>query len=475
MQYLVFSSLFFLYCFLPIVLISYFAVKNQAYRNTVLILASLFFYAWGEPIWVCILVLTVVMDHLHARIIEKYRGQWQSRVALLSSLLMNFCVLGFFKYWGFIIKSINSLLGTSITYQEFALPLGISFYTFQTISYVIDVYRGDVAVQKNFGKQLLYISLFPQLVAGPIVRYKDIAEQIDNRIVTLAGFSQGITRFTIGLGKKVLLANTAGEIADAFLKGDLSALSVAGAWFGIALYALQIYFDFSGYSDMAIGLGKMFGFTYKENFNYPYISKTAAEFWRRWHISLGSFFRDYVYIPLGGKYRMYIRNLLVVWFLTGLWHGASWNFVIWGLYYGLLIFLENAFLNRIMQRIPAFFSHIYLLLAVLVGWVFFYYTDLSQGLLLLRVMFGISTAPLSDQVFALHFVNNVVFFLVAIVSCTPLLGWLKRSVERFSLAKSGKVYLAKGIYQPVLNVLILFIATILLVGKSYNPFLYFRF
>lgn len=472
---MVFSSLFFLYFFFPVVLGSYFLVKNQTYRNSILVIASLFFYAWGEPLWVCILVLTVAMDHLHGRIAEKYHGQWQSKAALLSSVIMNLSLLGFFKYWGFLMSNINSLLGTSIPFREFALPLGISFYTFQTLSYVIDVYRGDVAAQKSFAKQLLYVSMFPQLVAGPIVRYRDIAAQIEKRIVTVPGFSQGVSRFVIGLGKKVILANTAGEISDIFLKGDISALSVLGAWFGIALFTLQIYFDFSGYSDMAIGLGGMFGFTYKENFNYPYVAKSASEFWRRWHMSLGSFFRDYVYIPLGGKYKMYARNLLIVWFLTGLWHGASWNFVIWGLYYGLLIFLEKAFLQKWLERLPGFVSHIYLIIAVVVGWVFFYFTDLKQGLAFLQIMFGLSAASISDPTVLIHYTNNAVFFGLAIIASTPILGWLKTRIAVLIRPDVSVKMLDNPVLVPVISGLLLLISTILLVGKSYNPFLYFRF
>lgn len=472
---MVFSSLFFLYLFLPITLLLYFIVKNQTYRNCILLLASLAFYAWGEPIWVFILMFTVAMDNIFGRLAEKHRGQWQSKAALLSSIVMNLAVLGFFKYWGFFMQTINALLGTDFPFREISLPLGISFYTFQTMSYVIDVYRGDVAAQKSYYKQLMYVSLFPQLVAGPIVRYKDIAEQIDQRIITLSSFSQGITKFMTGLGKKVILANTAGEIAGIFLNGPLKDLSVLGAWLGIVLFTLQIYFDFSGYSEMAIGLGKMFGFTFKENFNYPYIAKSVGDFWRRWHISLGSFFRDYVYIPLGGSIRRYVLNLFVVWFLTGLWHGASWNFVAWGLYFAVLIFIERVWLQKILAKIPAIFAHVYLLLSVIIGWVFFYFTDLSQGLDYLRVMFGQTSAPLWDQTVLLHLVNNGAFLLVAIIACNPIVGWLKGKLTAYAQTGSGRLLLAGQNLHPFVNGILLLIATILLVGKSYNPFLYFRF
>lgn len=472
---MVFSSLFFLYFFLPVLFFLFFIVKNPIYRDVVLILGSLSFYAWGEPVWVCILILTVMMDYLHGRIAEKYRGSWQSKAALISSLVMNLSLLGFFKYWGFFMQNLNFLLGTSFAYREFALPLGISFYTFQTLSYVIDVYKGEVAALRSPYKQLLYVSLFPQLVAGPIVRYKDIAHQINSRVITFGGFSQGISRFVTGLGKKVILANTAGEISDIFLKGSMSELSVLGAWFGIILFSLQIYFDFSGYSDMAIGLGKMFGFTYKENFNYPYVSRSAAEFWRRWHISLGSFFRDYIYIPLGGNKKAYLRNLFVVWFLTGLWHGASWNFIIWGLYYGLLILLEKLFILKLLEKIPRSISHIYLLSAVVIGWVFFYYPNLSSALEFLKVMFGLNNRVLSNAFFLINFINNGAFFIVAIIACTPASRFVRNYYTK-TLVHIKFLNCLKGIsLEPVVNFLILLISTMLLVGKSYNPFLYFRF
>lgn len=472
---MVFSSLFFLYFFLPLVLLLHFISNNKIYRDSVLLLASLTFYAWGEPVWVLILILTVFMDNVHGRIAEKYRGGWQSKAALLSSIIMNLSLLGFFKYWGFIIANINAFLGSNIPYREFALPLGISFYTFQTLSYVIDVYRGEVAAQKSPFKQLLYVSMFHQLVAGPIVRYKDIAEQLEKRVITLAAFNYGIHRFIIGLGKKVILANTAGELSDLFLQGNIQELSVLGAWYGMIVYSLQIYFDFSGYSDMAIGLGKMFGFTYKENFNYPYIAKSVSDFWRRWHISLGSFFRDYVYIPLGGNKRCLWRNLLVVWFLTGLWHGASWNFVIWGLYYGALISVERIFLAKLLERLRGWVAHLYLLMAVVVGWVFFYFTDLNQCLSLLRVMFGLTGAKLADINFYIHFSNNLGFLILAVLACAPTLQVINGQVQKLMGAHRLTAAACKQNILPIMNWALLLISTVLLVGKSYNPFLYFRF
>lgn len=468
---MVFSSLFFLYVFLPLHFLCYFLSKNATYRNWVLIIFSLLFYAWGEPVWVSLLVVSSFVDFLLGQVIEKHRTSWQSKAALISSVTINLSLLGFFKYSGFLVENLNQLIGTNLPFYSFGLPIGISFYTFQSLSYIVDVYRGEVAAQKSFSKFLLFISLFHQLVAGPIVRYKDIADAIEHRIITLPHVNEGINRFIIGLGKKVILANTAGEIAETFLQSDLATLPVLGAWFGITLYALQIYFDFSAYSDMAIGLGKIFGFTYKENFNYPYISQSATEFWRRWHISLGSFFRDYVYIPLGGNRKKQLRNLLIVWFLTGLWHGASWNFILWGLYYGLLIILEKQFLLRIFAKLPRICAHCYLITVVLVGWVFFYYTDMHTIGEFLRVMFAFGQRPLVDTNLIIYFNNNILYLCLAFLACTPITPFLREKITVWSKKHTFRPLA----FRPGLNLLILTLATILLVGKSYNPFLYFRF
>ncbi len=392
---MVFSSLFFLCVFLPLNLALYYVVKNRAFRNWLLVISSLIFYAWGEPVWVALLVFSTLFDYFNALVVERNRDNWKGRAALAVSIAGNLLILGFFKYAGFIADNLNRLLGTELQIAAFGLPIGISFYTFQTISYVVDVYRGETEAQPSFLKLLLFVSLFHQLVAGPIVRYKDIAAEIEHRVETPEQFHDGVSRFIVGLGKKVLIANTAGNICESFLGVDYARLPVTGAWLGIFLFALQIYFDFSGYSDMAIGLGRMFGFTYKENFNYPYISRSATEFWRRWHISLGSFFRDYVYIPLGGNRRHYIGNLFVVWSLTGLWHGASWNFVLWGLYYFVLIVLEKKFLLQVFAKLPAIVSRLYLWTAVLVGWVLFYHVDLGEALEFLGIMFGIKASAFS--------------------------------------------------------------------------------
>lgn len=465
---MVFSSLTFLFIFLPINLILYFISDNEKYRNVILVLFSLFFYAYGEPVWVSLLILSATVDFFHGKIIEKNRGKWQSKAALVSSLLINLSLLGFFKYWHFFAGNLNHFFHTSLPYSEFMLPIGISFYTFQTLSYSIDVYRGEVKAQKSYLKFLLFVSLFPQLIAGPIVRYKDIAREIDHREISLDKVSYGVNRFAQGLAKKVFIANTAGALATQILDGGFSNLSVMGAWLGITMFAFQIYFDFSGYSDMAIGLGRIFGFTYLENFNYPYISKSATEFWRRWHISLGSFFRDYVYIPLGGNRKFWLRNLFMVWFLTGLWHGASWNFVAWGLFYGLLIFIEKMGLMTLLEKLPRVISHIYLIIIMLVGWVFFYFTSLTQGLSFIKILMGMSGAPLSDPTFWINLKSHLIFFVIAIVASTPLL-------KNLYIKGRSKLRESAGILDGVLVGLVIIIAVSYLVGESYNPFLYFRF
>jgi len=472
---MVFSSLTFLFYFLPLHLLLYFASGNKTWRNWVLIVFSLVFYAWGEPVWISLLVFSASIDFIHGRIIEKNRAGWKGKAALLSSLTLNLSLLGFFKYAAFIAENLNSLLGTQLPLLNFGLPIGISFYTFQTLSYVIDVYFGKIEAQQHYHKFLMYVSLFHQLVAGPIVRYRDIASEIDHRSVSLSRFSRGISRFSVGLGKKVLIANAVGEASEYFLLGDLSRLSLVGAWFGIALFGLQIYYDFSGYSDMAIGLGHMFGFTYLENFRYPYAARSASDFWRRWHISLGSFFRDYVYIPLGGNRKRVLLNLLVVWFLTGLWHGASWNFVIWGIFYGLLIIIEKASAPWLwhraspLQRLPAWLTktlgHLYLLTAVLIGWVFFYFTNLTTGLAYLSIMTGMAGAPLTTPDLAIQFNNHGVLFIMAMLLATPVVPHVK---EKW-------IHVPFAALQPLVNAALLFISTALLVGATYNPFLYFRF
>ena len=409
----VFKSVF-IYLFLPLNLILYFISSNKTWRNGVLLAFSFFFYAWGEPVWVFMLMLTAFLDYTWARCIEYFRLSGQSRrmkLALAASLLFDLGMLGVFKYSGFFVENLNLLTGLSLPVPQISLPIGISFYTFQTISYVLDVYRGQVPAQKSYCKYLMYLSSYHQLVAGPIVRYSDVAAQIEERHTTPQDMSEGITRFCIGLTKKVVVANAAGKLVEQYLNAPLQELSVAGAWFGVLLYSIQLYYDFSAYSDMAIGLGRMFGFHYHTNFNYPYLAKSVTDFWRRWHISLGSFFRDYVYIPLGGNRRHQLLNISVVWLLTGLWHGASWNFVLWGAFYGILLMVEKLGLLRWLQRIPVVFSHLYLLFVTLIGWTLFYTTDLSRLAGYFQVMFGGSGNPLTDPQLSITFANHL--FLAA--------------------------------------------------------------
>lgn len=472
---MVFSNLFFIYLFLPLNLILYYAVPNKTWKNVVLLLFSLFFYSWGEPVWVFLLMLTAFLDYTWAKCIEYFNLTGQQRrkkIALIASLVFDLGILGVFKYSGFVVENINLLTGLSLPVPKIALPIGISFYTFQTISYVLDVYRGQVAAQKRYYKYLMYLSSYHQLVAGPIVRYSDVAAEIENRTVSAQDFSEGITRFCLGLTKKVVVANVAGSLAGNYLDADLASLSVAGAWFGVLLYTLQIYYDFSAYSDMAIGLGRMFGFHYHQNFNYPYIAKSVTEFWRRWHISLSSFFRDYVYIPLGGKYRHQIFNICVVWFLTGLWHGASWNFILWGVFYGALLIVEKLGLLKVLEKIPSVFSHLYLLFLTLIGWTIFYTTDLGKLGGYFGVMFGLSGNALSDPQLSITFMNNLFWLIAAVLFCMPITQLVKRWAQT---QRSEGVRAGISIVNAIMNVMLLFVCTAMLVGDSYNPFLYFRF
>lgn len=472
---MVFSNLFFIYLFLPLNLILYYAVPNKTWKNVVLLLFSLFFYSWGEPVWVFLLMLTAFLDYTWAKCIEYFNLTGQQRrkkIALIASLVFDLGMLGVFKYSGFVVENINLLTGLSLPVPQIALPIGISFYTFQTISYVLDVYRGQVAAQKRYYKYLMYLSSYHQLVAGPIVRYSDVAAEIENRTVSAQDFSEGITRFCLGLTKKVVVANVAGSLAGNYLDADLASLSVAGAWFGVLLYTLQIYYDFSAYSDMAIGLGRMFGFHYHQNFNYPYIAKSVTEFWHRWHISLSSFFRDYVYIPLGGKYRHQIFNICVVWFLTGLWHGASWNFILWGVFYGVLLIVEKLGLLKVLEKIPSVFSHLYLLFLTLIGWTIFYTTDLGKLGGYFGVMFGLSGNALSDPQLSITFMNNLFWLVAAVLFCMPITQLVKRWAQA---QRSEGVRAGISIVNAIMNVMLLFVCTAMLVGDSYNPFLYFRF
>ena len=466
---MVFSNLFFLYLFLPLNLILYFVTKNRGFRNAVLILFSLAFYAWGEPIWVTLLIFSATIDYFHGLIIEKNRGKIGAKLALISSLVLNLGLLGIFKYSGFFVENINFITGLNFPVPSFALPIGISFYTFQTLSYTIDCYRGEVEAQHSYMKFLMYVSLYTQLVAGPIVRYADVAAEVNSREETLSDIYAGTARFLVGLTKKVFIANVAGKFAEDYLSGDLTKSATAVVWFGVIMYAIQIYYDFSGYSDMAIGLGRIFGFHFLENFNYPYISRSATEFWRRWHMSLGQFFRDYVYIPLGGNRRHQYLNLFIVWFLTGFWHGASWNFIFWGLWFGVLIIIEKLFLLKALKKVPVL-SNIYLLFAVLIGWVMFYFDDLGAMWDCFRVMFGAAGTGFWDISLELVLENNVFWIIAAVAFCMPIVPTVKKFIE-----EHPKLQKPMQLVQIPANVAMLLVNTALLVGSSYNPFLYYKF
>lgn len=468
---MVFASLVFLFIFLPLNLILYYSSSNKTYRNVVLIFFSFFFYAWGEPVWIVLMIISASVDYINGLVIERNRGTPWAKVGLISSLVVNLGLLGIFKYSGFLYQTLNDVFGLSLSVPSFTLPIGISFYTFQTISYTVDVYRNEVKAQHSFLKFFMFVSLYHQLVAGPIVRYSHIAHEIDNRVVNLKDISSGVNRFCVGLFKKVFFANVAGEMVAQYLEGDLSLLSVGEAWWALLLFSFQIYFDFSGYSDMAIGLGRMFGFHYHENFNYPYIAKSATDFWRRWHISLGTFFRDYLYIPLGGNKTNIYRNLLVVWFLTGLWHGASWNFVIWGLYFGVLIAIEKLFLTQFFSRVPIFFSHVYLLFAALMGWAIFYFTDMSRLGSFFGLLFGQSEAPGWKIELTIQLQNYSFWLFAVVLACMPVVPFITKQLLAKNVLRQPHYELTLA----VINIGLVIVSTAFLIGKSYNPFLYFRF
>lgn len=471
---MVFANLFFLYIFLPVNLILYYATRSYAVRNFVLVAMSFLFYAWGEPVWVLLLLASGFMVWFCSLLVERFAGTRRGKAALIFAVTISLSLLGIFKYSGFLIENINAVLPLSLPVPQFSLPIGISFYTFQMISYIVDVYRGDVKAQPSFLRFIMYVSMYFQLVAGPIVRYSDVAWEIGHRTANANDISHGITRFCIGLLKKVAVANVAGSLLVQYMDGDLTKVTVLGSWFGAVLFMLQIYYDFSGYSDMAIGLGLMFGFHFVENFNYPYIAKTATEFWRRWHISLSSFLRDYLYIPLGGNRSHAWRNLFVVWFATGLWHGASWTFILWGLFFGVLIALERLGLRNLLEKLPGFISHFYLLFAVLISWVIFYFTDLSRAAQYLGIMFGLSGQPLTNSQTLLALEGNLFWLILAVVFCLPLARIASQQITA-AAAVSRPRQIILGILVPVMNLGILLICTAMLSGQSYNPFLYYRF
>ena len=467
---MLFSSIPFLFYFLPCVFVLYFLVPMR-WKNTVLLLASLFFYAWGEPKFVVFMLASIVQGYVLARLVEKYRAdRGRAKLFLTLSLVFSLGLLGYCKYADFFLSGFNALTGLHIPLLRVALPIGISFYTFQILSYVVDVYRGDVKAQRNFIDLAAYIAMFPQLIAGPIVRYADIEPQLKERRSTPAMVAAGAQRFVLGLGKKVLIANVLYQLITVYKATTQP--SVLYSWMYAAAYMLHIYFDFSGYSDMAIGLGKIFGFTFAENFNYPYISRSVTEFWRRWHMSLGSWFRDYVYIPMGGNRvapaRRYL-NILVVWMLTGLWHGADWNFVLWGLFFAVFLILEKIFLLKPLQRLPVL-SHLYTLLLVAVSFVIIDSAGLSEAAAHLGRMFGAGGVPLATGEALYYLGSYAVTFIIAIIGATPYpTRWMNRLSEG---PKTGRVL---AVVAPVALMALLAVVTAYLVDGSFNPFLYFRF
>lgn len=467
---MLFSSIPFLYWFLPCVVLLYFAAP-RGLKNTALLLSSLFFYGWGEPVYVLWMLLAIAAAYLSGLLIEHFRGTLRlARAFLVLSVSFSLAMLGYFKYADFFIRNFNAATGLSVPLLKIALPIGISFYTFQILSYLADVYRGTVRAQKNFIDLAAYVALFPQLIAGPIVRYSDIAEQLKERRHTLEKTTAGMRRFILGLGKKVLIANLLGELCSVFRESNDK--SVLFFWFYAAAYALHVYFDFSGYSDMAIGLGRIFGFDFRENFNYPFISKSMTEFWRRWHMSLGSWFRDYVYIPLGGNRvsaPRHLFNILVVWMLTGFWHGAAWNFVIWGLYFAGLLILEKIWLLKYLEGKPVI-GHLYVTAAAAVSFVIFDAPDLQQAFSYLKAMFGGSGYPLLSPEFLYYFRSYLLVFVIAMIGATPLPAKL---CGRIRQTAAGEHVLT--IAEPLALIALLLICTAFLVDGSYNPFLYFRF
>ncbi len=487
---MVFSSLLFVYAFLPLCLIAYGIARNIKAKNIVLLIFSLIFYTWGEPVYVLLLLSMTFCDWLFALGIEKSGDSGKKRKLLLTlTCIVNLGLIGVFKYTGFVLTNIQSIFGVPDVIPQIILPIGISFYTFQLLSYVIDVYRKEVSAQKNFFWLLLYSSLFHQCIAGPIVCYKDVQREITDRKPLPQEITAGIMRFTAGLAKKALLANNCGTLADKLLVADsliastpdialteLSTRSVSGLWLGVLFYMLQIYLDFSAYSDMAIGMGMIMGFHFKENFQHPYTAKSVTDFWRKWHISLGSFFRDYVYIPLGGNRKGKIRtyfNILIVWLLTGLWHGASWNFVLWGLFFCLFLIIEKTGLLKVLNKIPAIFSHIYLLIVVYFGWILFRFSDFRFIPVVLKGMFGANGNPLTDFETKTTLMGNIFFIVVALIAVTPL---VKTILTKLKPNKEHRLlHVTYTLGETVLPLVLLLLSTLALVGDKYNPFLYFQF
>lgn len=471
---MVFSSTIFLFIFLPLVLLIYYLI-NIKFRNYFLLLASLFFYAYGEPKFIFIMCLSIVINYIFGFLIHftSNKSLLKKRLVLIFTVVFNVGLLFYYKYYDFFIENVNGIFGLELPLKHIVLPIGISFFTFQIMSYIFDLYMGKIELQKNIFKLALYISFFPQLIAGPIVRYIDIEKQINKRYVNVDDFAEGLKRFIIGLGKKVLIANTFAMPADEIFSMHPSETSILLLWGGAIAYTLQIYFDFSGYSDMAIGLGRMFGFKFLENFNYPYIARNMQDFWRRWHISLSTWFRDYVYIPLGGNRvspsRTYI-NLFIVFLLTGLWHGASWTFVIWGLWHGLFLIIERIIRNSRLSKynIPYFITWIYTMLVVITGWIIFRADSLIYGIDYIKNMFGFGNIPFYDQVFLKYLSEYYIVFIIAIICATPLLKNILNLI-------SNKFYKLSLSFEYTALIFVFLLSIVYTVTSTYNPFIYFNF
>lgn len=463
---MLFTNISFLYYFLPVLIIIYFIMPKK-FKNIILFLASMIFYFYGEPKYILLMILEILIAYIGGILIKKYKN----KKMLFVIIIIHIIFLCFFKYTDFIIGNINNIFNANFKLLNLALPIGISFYTFQIISYEIDIYRGKVDVQRNFLKLATYVSLFPQLIAGPIVRYETIENELDNRTHSFEKFSYGVERFVIGLAKKVLIANQLGQLCKVFT--ETNEKTILFYWIFAVGYMLQIYFDFSAYSDMAIGLGKMFGFDFLENFDYPYISKSITEFWRRWHISLGTWFKDYVYIPLGGSRegtKKLIMNILIVWALTGIWHGASWNFVIWGLYFGIILLIEKLFLKKYLEKLPGFIQRIYVLFIVMISFIIFNANNMKEAWSNIIGLFGVNGEKLINKFTIYYLKNYFVVIIIAIIASTPI---IKNLIKK--LKQNKKINKIINILEPILIVFILIIITSYAVDNSYNPFLYFRF
>lgn len=462
---MVFTSISFIYYFLPLLLICYFVVPKK-FRNIILLMFSVLFYFYGEPKYILLMLIEVLISYVVGLLIDKYKN----KNILIIGIFIHVLLFGIFKYFNFVIINVNNLFHSNLNLLNVVLPIGISFYTFQIISYEIDVYNKKVNVQSNILKYFLYVFLFPQLIAGPIVRYQDVNNEIDNRNVTFEMFANGLRRFIVGLSKKVIIANNLGELCNIYL--NLGDKSVLFTWIFAISYMLQIYFDFSGYSDIAIGLGKMLGFNFPENFNYPYMAKSITDFWRRWHMTLSSWFRDYVYIPLGGNKKgvlKQIRNILIVWSLTGLWHGASWNFIVWGLYFGILLILEKFILKKYFSNVPKFIKGIYTLFLVMISFVIFQGDSLSSAFNIIKGLFGLNGELFINNVTLYYLKGYFLFIVLGVIGST---NYVKNLVIKISNGKGKKII---NILEPIYLLILLIIVTMYLIDSSYNPFLYFRF